>query len=174
MKGFHCITPSAFDGVFDRIGKDWMLLTASGRRENGEEVVNTMTASWGGIGILWGKPVAFLFVRPQRFTDSLIAVSERMSISFFDEEYRAALRLCGTVSGAQGDKFAKAGLTPCKERGVPVIAEARCTLICRKLYADALHPEGFCESALLDNYRAGDYHRVYVMEIEEVWQRDER
>ena len=130
MQGFHAIEPSAFDGIFDRIGKEWMLLTACAENEKGETVVNTMTASWGGMGILWGKRVAFLFVRPQRFTNHLIEKSACMSISFLDESYRAALRLCGTVSGADGDKFAKAGLTPLFENGVPVIAEATLNLIC--------------------------------------------
>lgn len=172
MQGFYSITPSAFDGIFDRIGKDWMLLTAAAENEAGETVVNTMTASWGGMGILWGKRVAFLFVRPQRFTNQLIEKSARMSISFFDEEYRAALRLCGTVSGADTDKFAAAGLTPVFEEGVPVIAEARCNLICRKLYADVLKREGFLVPELLENYKAADYHCVYVVEIEEILKRD--
>ena len=172
MQGFHHVEPSVFDGIFDRIDKEWMLLTASAENEKGEVVVNTMTASWGGMGILWGKRVAFLFVRPQRYTHQLIEKSARMSISFFDEKYRAALRLCGTVSGARVDKFAKTGLTPCYEQGVPVIAEARYNLICRKLYRDVLRREGFCLPALLENYKAGDYHSVYVVEIEEILQKD--
>ena len=172
MGDFGRIEPTSFEGVFDRIGKEWMLLTAAAENEKGETVVNTMTASWGGMGILWGKQVAFLFVRPQRFTNHLIEKSKRMSISFLDEEYRSALRICGTVSGAQGDKFAKAGLTPFFREGVPMIAEARYNLVCRKLYTDVLKREGFCLPALLDNYKAEDYHCVYVVEIEEILQRD--
>ena len=38
---------------FHMIGKEWMLVTAE---KDGK--VNTMTASWGGVGIMWGKPVA--------------------------------------------------------------------------------------------------------------------
>ncbi len=29
---------------------------------------NTMTASWGGLGVLWNKPMATIYVRPQRYT----------------------------------------------------------------------------------------------------------
>lgn len=171
MRDFYRIEPSSFDGIFDRIGKDWMLLTACAENEAGETVVNTMTASWGGMGILWGKRVAFLFVRPQRYTNHLIEKSARMSISFFDEAYRAALRVCGTVSGRDTDKFAQAGLTPVIRDGVPLIREARCNLICRKLYTDVLRKEGFCLPLLLENYKAEDYHCVYVVEIEEILQR---
>ena len=41
------------DNPFDLIGKQWMLITAGN-----EEKCNTMTASWGGVGIMWGKPTA--------------------------------------------------------------------------------------------------------------------
>ena len=43
------------ENAFDLIGKEWMLVTAGT-----EDKFNTMTASWGGVGILWNKPVAFL------------------------------------------------------------------------------------------------------------------
>ena len=32
------------------IGKDWLLITAEK-----EGIANTMTASWGGLGVIWGK-----------------------------------------------------------------------------------------------------------------------
>lgn len=172
MQEFRKLTPAEFDGVFDRIGKDWMLITAAGKNENGEEAVNTMTASWGGMGVLWNRPVAFCFVRPQRYTYRFTEQAERFSLSFFDESYRAALRLCGSKSGKDMDKFEAAGLTPVMHDGVPVIAEARLNLVCRKLYVDTLKEEGFLVPALLQNYTAGDYHRVYVLEIEKILKRD--
>ena len=55
------------ENPFSLIGEDWMLVAASdGSR------VNAMTASWGGMGILWNKKVAFVFIRPQRYTKELI------------------------------------------------------------------------------------------------------
>ena len=172
MKNFHKLTAAELDGVFERIGGDWMLISAAGKNEKGEDALNTMTASWGGMGVLWNRPVAFCFVRPQRYTYRFTEQAERFSLSFFDEGYRAALRLCGTKSGRDIDKFAAAGLSPVMENGVPVIAEARLNLICRKLYVDTLKKEGFVLPELLANYTAGDYHRVYVVEIEEILERD--
>ena len=94
-------TPEEFDPkVFTAIGKDWMLVTAKNK-----EQVNTMTASWGGVGVMWGKSVAFLVIRPQRFTKKLIDTSDTLSLSFFTEEYRDVLNLCGSVSGRDEDKF---------------------------------------------------------------------
>ena len=173
MKDLHKRTPTEFEGVFDRIGKDWMLITAAGKNEKGQDSVNTMTASWGGMGVLWNRPVAFCFVRPQRYTCRFIEQSERFSLSFFDEQYRAALRICGTKSGKDIDKWKETGFTPVMRDGVPTINEARYTLICRKLYVDTLKEENFLLPELLENYKAGDFHRVYVVEIEEILEREQ-
>ena len=169
MKDFRQIPPEELENVFRLIGKDWMLITAKGKGEDGEETVNTMTASWGGMGVLWNKPVAFCFIRPQRYTFALTEQSERFSLSFFDEKYRSALRLCGTKSGRNIDKFAAAGLTAAAEGETPYVAEARLVLLCRKLYADDLKKDAFVDRALLANYPDDDFHRVYVVEIEQAF-----
>ena len=143
MEKFQMISPNAADEVFDRIGKQWMLITARGKNEAGEEVANTMTASWGGMGILWNRPVAFCFIRPQRYTYRLTEQAERFSLSFLGEQYRDALKLCGTKSGKELDKFAAAGITAADFNGVPFIGEAELVLVCRKLYADDLKKQCF-------------------------------
>ena len=166
MNGFAHIAPEAItDNLFSAIGEDWMLITAA---DPDTGAVNTMTASWGGMGVLWNKPVAFCFIRPQRYTHALTEQSERFSLSFFSEEYRGALRLCGTKSGREIDKFAATGLTPTTVEDTPYVKEARLVLICRKLYADALKAEAFLDPALLQNYKDGDFHRVYICEITKV------
>ena len=48
---------------FTTIGTEWMLLTAGN-----EDKHNTMTVSWGGLGVLWRKNVTYVLVRPQRYT----------------------------------------------------------------------------------------------------------
>lgn len=168
MNDFKAITPEELENTFRLIGKDWMLITAKGQDENGKETVNTMTASWGGMGILWNKPVAFCFIRPQRYTHTLTEQSDRFSLSFFSEEYRSALRLCGTKSGRDIDKFEATGLTPAMIEDTPCVKEARITLLCRKLYADTLKESSFLDPALLQNYKDGDFHTVYVAEIEKI------
>ena len=168
MTDYTSISPAAFDGVFDRIGKQWMLITAKGKDENGREVTNTMTASWGGMGILWNKPVCFCFIRPQRYTYPLTEGAERFSLSFLGEEYRGALRFCGSKSGRDVNKWQETGLSHKEYEGVPFVEQAEVALICKKLYADTLKKEGFCLPNLLENYKADDFHRVYVLEIEEV------
>ena len=150
---------------FTLIDKDWMLLTAA--KPDGS--FNTMTASWGGVGILWNKPVLYCFIRPQRYTHEFSEASERISATFFTEAYREALTLCGRKSGRELDKVKACGLTPVRsERGHVYFNEAKLVLNGKKLYTGKIDPAGFADPAIDKNYAKGDYHTVYVYEIEEV------
>ena len=164
---FRKISPADLpDNFFSRIGDDWMLITA----QNSQGEVNTMTASWGCAGILWNKPVAICFIRPQRYTYGIVEDAETLTLSFFAEgQYRDALRYCGTKSGRDGDKFAATGLTvDHAENGAPYVDEANLVLVCRKLYADDLKENCFIDPEMLKHYAARDYHRFYICEIAEV------
>jgi len=167
-KIFEKISVYELESAAKLIGKDWMLITA---KDESKGTVNAMTASWGALGVLWNKPIATCFIRPQRYTYGLAEQNERISLAFLGEEYRAALRLCGTKSGRDCDKLAEAGLTCSELDGVPVIAEAELVLICRKLYADDIKKDCFLDEALLGNYPEEDYHRIYVCEIEGVYRK---
>ncbi|MBQ4354464.1 MAG: flavin reductase [Clostridia bacterium] len=178
MSEFKKITPEELtENAFRLIGKDWMLVTSANSTDGmkGGEDYNTMTASWGGVGILWNKPVAFVFIRPQRHTFRFTEKNSRMTLSFFTEDYRPALSFCGKFSGAEKDKAADCGLTPvsdCTQDGRAVwFAEAKLVLKTRKLYEDDLKKSAFLDDAALANYRAGDFHKMYICEIEEVLMR---
>ena len=167
MNRFEVIRPQETDPIFDKIGKEWMLITASdGTR------TNTMTASWGGCGILWNKPVAICYIRPQRFTFPIVEQATHLTLSFLPEQYRQALSWCGSHSGRDGDKFKACGLTcSTTDSGVPYPAEADLVLVCRKLYADDLKESAFLDPALFSNYPAKDFHRFYICEIEQALKR---
>ena len=162
MSNFKTIDPSAIaDNAFKLIGKDWALVT-SGSRES----FNTMTVSWGGVGIMWNKPVTFTFIRPQRYTFGFLEKNGFFTMSFFDESYRKALQICGTKSGRDTDKVAETGLTPAfTGDGVPYFEEARLVLVCKKLYAQDLNEDSIVEESVKGNYNGSDYHRMYVSEI---------
>lgn len=162
MAQFKRISPEELqENPFDLIGKDWMLVTAGN-----EAKFNTMTASWGGVGVLWNKPVCFVFVRPSRYTYEFTESCDTLSLSFFDESKRDVLKLCGSKSGREIDKVKKCGLTPLfTEDGCVAFEDARLVLCCKKLYTEDLKEERFLDPELLKNYASGDYHRVYVCEI---------
>lgn len=146
---------------FRMIGKDWMLITAGS-----EEKCNTMTASWGGMGTLWNKDVAFIFVRPQRYTKSFIDRESTFSLSFFTEDWRKELSYLGKASGRDEDKIAKAGLTVEFVENTPCFREAAVTVVCRKMYRQSLSEECFIDKDVMNkNYPEKDWHDVYVGEI---------
>lgn len=146
---------------FTRIGKDWMLITAGD-----EEKFNTMTASWGGAGVFWGKNVVTCYIRPQRYTKEFVDAADQFTLSFFGPGHRDALNLCGTVSGRDCDKAAKAGLTPFYTDGTTAFEEAQLIFVCRKLYADEM-PAGQFIARENDEkwYPNHDYHTMYIAEI---------
>ena len=157
------------DNVFSLIGDRWMLITAGTA-----ERCNTMTASWGGVGVMWGKPVVYVVVRPQRYTKTFLDSAERFSVSVFPEELRSMMNYMGTVSGRDEDKIAKSGLTQRQEDGAPVFEESRLALVCRKLFAQPMEEASFLDKAVTERwYPEKDFHTLYIAEIEKVLVKEE-
>ena len=148
------------DNPFTLIGADWMLITAGT-----PESLNTMTASWGGLGVLWERKVATCYIRPTRHTFGFVEEAPNFTLSFFGEQHRKALTYCGTHSGRDGDKIKAAGLTPVRDGGFVYFAEARLVLSCRKIYSQDILPERFLDPAIEAMYPQKDYHRMYIGEI---------
>ncbi len=163
MKNFANINPESInENVFKLIGKDWMLISAGN-----SEKFNTMTASWGTLGVLWNKPIAICFVRPQRYTFEFIDKSDFFSLSFFSEKHRNALNICGKESGRDSDKIAKAGLHPTVDsNGIICYEEAKLILGCRKLYSGFIDPELILDESIHKLYNK-DYHKLFIGEIKE-------
>lgn len=145
------------------IAQDWALVSAGT-----PESWNTMTVSWGGVGELWGKDVVFIFIRPQRYTKKFIDEQNYFTLSFFDDKYKEALKICGRVSGKDCDKLSMAGLNVATDGEAVYPAEARLTLKCKKIAVQKLDNSGFLDESIEKNYAAGDYHYVYVGEIEKI------
>jgi len=165
MKEWSCLQPEELQGnAFSLIGKEWMLITA----KKGNKV-NTMTAAWGGIGILWGKPVAYVFIRPQRYTKEFVDAAEKLSLSFLEDGHRQELGYLGKVSGRDEDKIAKSGLTLTEADGIPCFEEAKLVLLGRKLYQQEMKPECFIDQEQISKwYPEKDFHTMYVVEIEKL------
>lgn len=145
---------------FTKIGKEWMLITAGT-----EEKYNTMTASWGGLGVLWNKNVAFAFIRPQRYTLEFVKNSDYFTLSFFEDDYKKALSFCGKYSGRDYDKAKETNLTPCFNFEAPTFEQAKLVLVCKKLYSQYLTEESVIEESVKNNYPTNDYHEMFIGEI---------
>lgn len=146
---------------FEKIGKEWMLITSGNSQD-----FNTMTASWGGLGVLWNKSVAFAFIRPSRYTFEFCEKEEYFTLSFYGEEYRSALTFCGRNSGRDVDKCGKTGLVPRFDEAAPYFEQADLVLVCKKLYAQNMEKDQVCDESVLENYAPSEpMHKVYVGEI---------
>lgn len=149
---------------FSLIGRDWMLVTA----QKGDKV-NTMTASWGGMGVMWAKNVAFVVIRPGRYTKEFVDGADTFSLTFFDGGYKKEMGYLGSVSGRDEDKIAKSGLTVAYEQDTPYFKEGKLVLLCRKLYSQPMTPDSFIDKASDEKwYPKKDYHTLYIAEIEQV------
>lgn len=147
---------------FDKIGKEWMLINAS--KPDGS--YNPMTASWGGLGVLWNRNVCFCFIRDSRHTDVFAREGDVAAICFFDDENRGILNYCGRYSGRDTDKVADCKLTPITHpSGAVYFEEAKEVIVVKKLYTGKIEESGFNDRGLLKNYADNDYHNVYVYEI---------
>ena len=169
MNTFNEVSPDKFDqSPFRMIGNEWMLVTAKK-----SDKVNTMTASWGGLGVMWAKNVSFTVIRPQRFTKEFIDNSDMFSLSFFDSSFKKQLGYLGAVSGRDEDKISKAQLTLRHEGNVHYFDEAKVVIICKKLYAQEFRPECFIDTELNSKfYPDSDHHTLYISEVTRILVRE--
>ncbi|HPY82615.1 MAG TPA: flavin reductase [Bacteroidales bacterium] len=149
------------DNTFKLIADDWMLLTAGTI-----DSYNCMTASWGGFGVLWFKPVVFVFIRPQRYTHNFFETNNYFTLTFFDESYRNTLQFCGKHSGRTVNKAKECNIHPFKTLHNSVaFSEAKLVIECKKLYSNSLQESSFLEKEHLRHYANKDFHTMYIGEI---------
>jgi flavin reductase (DIM6/NTAB) family NADH-FMN oxidoreductase RutF len=146
------------------IGHEWMLITAGNKDD-----YNTMTASWGSMGMFWNKPVIFIFIRPQRYTFEFVEREEYFTCCFFDEEHHDKLNFCGNYSGRDYDKAKEANLTPVNVFKSVAFKEAKLIVECRKIYSQDIDPNNIADKIFLKHYPDKDYHRMYIGEITSAW-----
>lgn len=154
------------ENIVKLIADDWALVSAGDK-----DKWNTMTISWGGVGELWGKDVVFAFIRPQRYTKEFMDKSDYFTVSFFEDKFKDALKICGTKSGRDCDKINMAGLTPEFDGEAVFLAEARLVIKCRKIAVQKMDNAGFIDESIESNYKSGDYHFIYIGEIEKVFEK---
>ncbi|NDV79904.1 DUF4468 domain-containing protein [Dysgonomonas sp. 511] len=165
LPGFKQIAPDKIPGNYIKLLSDWTLIT-SGTTDQ----TNTMTASWGGLGTFWEKPVAFCFLNPTRYSVQTMDMGEYYTISFYTETYKEALKYSGSVSGRNTDKIKGSGLTPVKlPSGATAFSEAWMILECKKLVAQPLSPGAIADKAAGANWSKDGYHKMYIGEILNVW-----
>lgn len=162
----------------DLIGNKWMLVSAGKKNK-----FNTMTASWGQIGALWGhglygRGTVTIFIRPSRYTDRFVNTNKCFSLSFFDDKYKKDLSYLGSHSGRDEDKISKTNLHVKFIDQVPTFKEASLVLICKKIYKGKINQKGFIDKSIITSfykdaakniYNNSSYHNVYIGEILKIY-----
>ena len=149
--------------IFSQFDKKWALLTAGA-----ESSFNTMTISWGGLGTLWGKPVATVYVRTSRYTHDFMDANEYFTISFFPEEYKQILGVLGSKSGRDMDKMKDSGLSAVKAGDSVSFKEAEVTLVCRKMFKQELSVANMPADVAKAMYEGQAPHDMYIGEVVEI------
>ncbi len=149
--------------VFE-LKKKWMLISAE--KDN---KTNTMTASWGGFGIMWNKEVAYVVIRPQRYIKEFVDHAAGFSLSFFDDSFKKQLNYLGKVSGRDENKIEKAGLTISQDNSIPYFTEAETVIFAKKLFAQPMDEAAFLDKKIIETwYPEKDFHILYIAEITKI------
>jgi flavin reductase (DIM6/NTAB) family NADH-FMN oxidoreductase RutF len=153
---------------FTAIGKEWFLLTAGSM-----DSFNTMTASWGGVGVMWGKNVVTTVVRSNRHTFEYINNQDTFTISFYPQECKDILNYCGSHSGKDVDKVAETGLKPIALDGGVAFEQSKLVFVCKKLYAQELDTKYFTDMECTKWYSdTNPIHTAFVGEIVAVYSQE--
>ncbi len=158
------MTPEIF-GVFSTQNA---LLTAGDRSG-----CNPMTIGWCQLGRLWSRPVCTVYVRPERYTYTLMEAQDYFTVSVLPTEEKEIMKLCGTQSGRDVDKIKACGLTVRYGAGdAPFFEEAEWALVCKKLYVQDLSAACVRDGApILRHYQEQGWHRAYTGEVLEAYGR---
>ena len=132
---------------------------------------NAMTIGWATFGVMWGKPVCMVMVRPSRYTYLLMESSDDFTVNVPPSALAQTISFCVTVSGRDHDKFKERGLTaiPAQKVQTPVINECVIHYECKRIYTAGLEKNAL--DSHIDNacYPQGDHHRLYFGEIVSVY-----
>lgn len=160
------IKPTDIKGnLIKLISKDWMLVTAGSI-----DRFNTMTASWGMMGEMWGMDVAEVVIRPQRYTNEFIESNARFTMSFFPDSMKPLLTAMGTKSGRDIDKMHYPGLEAVElPSGSLTFKGAKLVIECEKIYVDRFNPDAFIDKSIIDRWYEGDFHYRYIGKIVGAW-----
>lgn len=158
------------ESVFTLFADDWAVVTAG-------EPPNSMVASFGGVGSLFSKPVAWCLMRADRYTLEKIRETNTFTMSFFDERHRGDILVLGSKSGRDTDKMHETRLTPVvTPGGTPAYLDARLILDLRLLEITRVAAGDFYTEEARDfieaGYdKAGEMHKLVFGEIVGVWRR---
>ena len=166
---YEAVSPEEFnENIFKLVGKDFTVITAG-------EKPNSMVASWGGVGIMFNKPVTWNFLRANRYTLEKMRETSTFTMCWFPDQYKGDIMQFGTKSGRNTDKMAQTKLTPmATPDGYPAYAEAKIIIECKLIAASTVSKDEFyteeAKTFLQEGYDdAKDWHKLVYGEITKIY-----
>jgi len=143
--------------------------------EGRERRPNVMSIGWITIGVVWGRPVAVVLVRPSRYSHHLLEEHPVFTVNLPPETMKREIEICGRYSGRNTDKFSLCQFTPLYLEGysTPVIEECQASMVCSVVQKTRVEPSTFLTPILAEFYPQDDFHFVYFGEIEQAWQKED-
>lgn len=128
---------------------------------------NAMTIGWAQVGIIWGRRIMSVMVRPSRYTYRCLEATRDFTVCVPYPEQAEAVLFCGTESGRSYDKFAECDFTAVPFAGLrsPYIDECGLCYQCQVVNHADFIPEHTMPEICSQCYGSGDYHRIYFGQI---------
>ncbi|MDR1762447.1 MAG: flavin reductase [Dysgonamonadaceae bacterium] len=158
------------DNVFKLVGQDFTVITAGVEAD-----YNSMTASWGGVGIMFNEPVTWCFLRASRYTLVYIQKEKKYTMSYFPERYKEDVLFFGSASGRDSDKMKRHKLTAVTTpEGSVSYKEARLIIECSLTEVTTVSPEDFYteegKTFVTDAFKeVKGWHKLVFGKITKVW-----
>lgn len=128
-----------------------------------DDKINSMTISWGQLGIVWNRLIFTAYIRQGRFTHEILKKTNEFTINIpMNEKAGKILSYCGTKSGRDYHKVKELGLTPVygENISVPGIKELPLTLECRLIYSQ-LQDKNLIPEFLKQEFYPRDVHESF-------------
>jgi flavin reductase (DIM6/NTAB) family NADH-FMN oxidoreductase RutF len=168
---FKLISPEEVgDNVFTLVGEVFPVITAGK-----EDHFNSMTASGGGLGMLFKKPTTWCILRADRYTLEMIQKEQTYTMSYFPEEFKEQVLFFGSKSGRDSEKMNEVELTSIQTpSGNMTYKEARLIFECKLTQITTPDPNDFYTQEAKDYIdtaykEANDYRKYVFGEITHVW-----
>jgi flavin reductase (DIM6/NTAB) family NADH-FMN oxidoreductase RutF len=168
---FKQITPEEIsDNVFTLIGKVFPIITAGK-----DDHYNSMTASGGGLGLLFVKPTTWCILRGDRYTLEIIQKEQTYTMSYFPKEYKKQILFLGSKSGRESEKMKEIELTSVQTPSGDIsYKEARLIIECKLTALTTAIPDDYyiqeAKDAINEAYEEAKVYRKFVFgEITHVW-----
>ncbi|MCC8173108.1 MAG: flavin reductase [Odoribacter sp.] len=170
---FKSVQPNDLDeNVFKVTAEDYAVITAGTLSD-----YNSMVASYGGWGILFGDPVTWCFLRANRYTLEYMRANEKYTFAYFDAPYKEKIMHFGTSSGRGTDKMKTHDLTAVETpNGSISYKEARFIIECELVEITTVSPDDFYsekgKNFVIEGFEdAKEYHKLVFGKITNIWER---